>query len=216
MEHHIWALPSDIAVAGNDLFSTLWASISSTLLAAASAVTLLNTIGNCTATNRWANIYFESYDYLLTDSLSPLLPSLTRLGMQSDRWNYILTWPLGQALGQLKSLASEARKFSVALDALATLQARRYFKTKISESLDSGDAFLHQFVKNDPPPPPHACTKAVGYPNPRSCCKSTARLGPGSGLHTTTERRRKLWQLSVEYWSTCTRVCATDGARSSV
>ena len=153
VEHVIWSMATQEATAGNDLYATLWATIASTLRAAASAVRIAQLNGTDAALQRWILLYFDFYHYLTTSPNSPLPGSLRKLGLQYNRWEFVVTWPLGQSEEQLKLLADEARKMSRALDTLSVQHRRTELEQKIAESLDSGDAFLHQFIKDEHPAP---------------------------------------------------------------
>ena len=153
IEHSIWHLGSSFLV-GNDLYSTLWATLSSVLVSAAHATRLDSQSFSYFNTSRWIDLQFPLFYYLLNVDGSPFYGSLHKLKLQPQRWTAILTWPLGQYADTLNDLAKEARSYANSLNAMATIEARQEFGERIAESLDDGDAFLHKYVKAAPVSPP--------------------------------------------------------------
>ena len=93
---------------------------------------------------RWIRLYFPLCHFLVADSSSPLLGSLTKLKLHPERWLHILNWPLAFNEQTLRDLAKEAREQANALHSLAAEAARSSFDEAIAQSLEEGSAFLHK------------------------------------------------------------------------
>ena len=110
VEHQAWQMPSNLAMAGNDLFSTLWATIAGLLRYIAKSVRLDS---NCPQRSnkelqKSVMMDFEFTTYLVEAAKSPLRPSLDKFNLKYDRWIEILKWPFRFSYHQLEAFASEA------------------------------------------------------------------------------------------------------------
>ena len=152
IEHFIWTLPTNEAVAGPDLFSTFWAAISSLFNAAGTAtrVDLADVSSQNVQTTRWVRLYFPFCHFTLNDPKSPFLRSLAKTGGDEVRWRRALEWPLGWSAEDCHRLAADARSISKSLAALAQAEARTDFENRVVNSIElGGDRMLHQFLKNE-------------------------------------------------------------------
>ena len=68
IEHSIWSLPSNLASAGNDLYSSLWAAVEGCLNATASAIRLDQEKGGSDQRQRCIRIYGPLFFYLRHDA----------------------------------------------------------------------------------------------------------------------------------------------------
>ena len=146
VEHIMWQAQNSEALAGCTLYATLWATISTTLRAAAAALVHDEGTSNSCNTYRWISLRFSFYQYSTTAEYSPLWGSLKKLKLEPSRWLYILTWPLGQPVEEIRILADEAVKMAKAFDTLSAAEARSALDPKIAESLAQGDAWLHKYI----------------------------------------------------------------------
>lgn len=161
--------------------------------------------GNDTAILRWVRFALTSAAIWSVNPLALYLYLYVDLASQPARWLQKLAWPLSHSADSLRALSEEARKYSKALDALATRQARLGFEGRIAESLQGGDAWLHQFVRSE-------CAA------PSSCMRQGPWVtDPNELLHI--HRQKWSWQwssrCSVEYWPMFTGVCTADSGRVS-
>ena len=124
VEHSIWALPSNLASAGNDLFSSLWAAIEGCLNATASAIRIDLDKGGSDQRQRCIRLYAPLFLYLRHNKKSPLEASLAKISLEPDRWRHITGWPFGFSLDATEELAAEAKKMARAHCSLAKAEAR--------------------------------------------------------------------------------------------
>ena len=96
--------------------------------------------------------YFPFLNVLLQDPRSIFYESLTKLDKENERWQWILHLALFREPEEVHEWAKEARKNAWALAYLASQEAKTRSKDKIDESLKEGDAWLHKWVKDNPPP----------------------------------------------------------------
>ena len=176
IEHIIWSLPSTIAIAGVDLYSTMWAAMSCMFTTIAKAASEDHE-ASISATIKGqmehigSNIYDEpaerifSYHaslkavrlfidfslYLSQGQNSPLLPSLAKLKLNSisEHWTYQLTYPFHLQQSECKSLAIEARQISIAIFKIAAGEAKNASDVLLADSLDKGGGWAHHWAKGE-------------------------------------------------------------------
>ena len=127
IEHQAWQMPCSFALAGNDLFSTLWATLAGMLRNIAKAVRIDY---NCPQDhskelNKVIMMYIDFLIYLIEAVKSPLLPSPDKLNLKYDRWVHILKWRFSYSYHQLEEFAIEARKHCQTLNSYAKANARK-------------------------------------------------------------------------------------------
>ena len=160
--HSIWGLPSCLASAGNDLFSSLWSAVGGCLSATATVIRNDQEAGDTKQRERCIRLYAPFFLYLGQNEKSPLDASLLKLALKPDRWRHIAHWPFGFNESTTTELAEEAKKMARAHCSLAKSEARKSLDEKIEESLNQGGGWLHKFVKNEPVTSPHIKT-GKGY-----------------------------------------------------
>lgn len=183
VEHQAWLMPSNIAMAGNDLFSNLWATIAGLLRYIAKSVRVDS---NCTQQSnkelhKAVRMYFGFTTYLVEAATSPLRPSLDKLNLKHDRWLEILSWPFRFTYHQLEAFASEARKLGQTFNSLAKANTRKEFEEKIDESLEKGDGWNHRYAKD-----------SLAFPN-------YAVINPLNGDHIT--HPQDVLSIHTKTWS---------------
>ena len=147
IEHLVWSLPSSIARARLDLYSTLGAAIAGAIRSIASARRHDASTGDATQpaggitdarpssgvqargaasgaggdkhTWRTVRLYSAFFRYLAEADNSPLKPSLATLKLKNDRWNSILTAPYFRGHEELDSWVDEATKMCKTLEVIA-------------------------------------------------------------------------------------------------
>jgi hypothetical protein len=163
VEHFIWSQPQPIARAGSDLFSTLWVTIAGALRSIATARRL---DGNDPAvegehTKRTQRLYTNFFEYLTGAPKSPFKPSLAKMELKPDRWNYILTAPFYHNDDKLDEWAAEAKKMGLALEAKARLETSKTFDKLIQTSLEDGGGWIHRYLKNEQQQSPTICSDLI-------------------------------------------------------
>lgn len=166
IEHCMWQFDSKSEVAGSDLFTTLWTTIASTFDNISDACkhdNEHNNTDNCHEqhANMWhcVKLYSSFFNYIGTAEKSPLVPSLNKLKLESERWTHILLWPLFLTEAESRAYALEARNLSKVCARVARDSATSEFEQKMLESLENGNGWLHKCCKNEKPASPIICAE---------------------------------------------------------
>ena len=90
-----------------------------------------------------------------------LQSSLKAVGLQCDRWLWILDCPFFDDYDTVKNWADEARRTARACSSIAREKAANDFLLMIETSLSEGDGWLHRFAKNEQQIPATIVIEAV-------------------------------------------------------
>lgn len=179
IEHALWAIPEGFSFSGSDLFSVTWATIAGTFKTVAKSAPPPNTkrtAKQISRHNRMVRLLNPFFTYLATAPKSPLLPSLTKLNYEPERWILILTYANVTSPTDLITYSEEAASYSKILSRLANKSATEAFKQLVTDSLDNGDGWLHKWTKDVKNPPSYVHdTMSYSTDDPQSVVDSASK-----------------------------------------